>query len=499
MSTARRIFSSHDLPNVGQRIRTIFELNYEGTVIPVGSYADVTDIQSEPKSTTLGVDVYVQHSTLSVPTGVWGPTCFEWVRGRPFVAGDDVRRRSGTNPSSATKPSAPSSSDAELAQELAESVSRAVTAALTARPSAAAVDLEPLTARVDGLTAGHETLTDRLASFAEATRTGLQGLIHSYGAVDARVTALHEALAAAPPATIARAAITARIATGKEPLLAAILPWYVAGTDTAANVMLCSPPSLGKSYAVRTLGESYDLYREHGAADDPDEIITLLGGPTPDNEHGGFANPDGVLVEVVRAAAAGKTVLFLIDEVLRFSPRAQEWLLTFLTGVKTPAGRVYRLRTRKLKDGSFEHIECPTRNLHIIAATNLGVIAPVEAFWSRWHKVRVPFSREIVREVSSAVCASYGITDYEKLVEGFTTVVTESRLQVAAGTLRFPADIRLLETSCRAAAEPTGSSVAAVLAAALPDQTAHWNIDTGDTLPESTAVCEAWVALLKTI
>jgi hypothetical protein len=263
--------------------------------------------------------------------------------------------------------------------------------------------------------------------------------------------------------------------------------------------MLCSPPSLGKSFSVRKLGAGYDVYLEHGASDDPDEIVTIIGGPTPDNENGGFANPDGVLVEAVRLAASGQNVLLLIDEVLRFSPRAQEWLLTFLTGVKTPEGRVYRLRTRKLKDGAFEVLECPTKHLHIIGATNLGVIAPVEAFWSRWFKVRVEFSQDIVAEVAAAVCASYGITDADALVKGYVQVVTQSRTAVANGTLRFPADIRLLETACKAAPAATGAAVGVFIAEHLTDQTAHWNIDTGDVLAESAAACASWVSLLKSL
>ena len=134
---------------------------------------------------------------------------------RSHPAGEKVSRagtnRKGAAPASKAAPS----SDADLARDLAESVSRAVTAALTARRSAPAVDLEPLTARVDGLSAGHDTLAGSLTAFADATSTRVDSLTRSYGEVDARVAALHGAHAAAPPATIARAANTARIATGK--------------------------------------------------------------------------------------------------------------------------------------------------------------------------------------------------------------------------------------------------------------------------------------------
>ena len=107
--------------------------------------------------------------------------------------------------------------------------------------------------------------------------------------------------------------------------------------------------------------------------------------------------------------------------------------------------------------------------------------------------------RAVVGEVATAVCASYGITDTDGLINGFTQVVTESRDAVASGKLRFPADIRLLETACRAASEPTGKAVGMFIASALADQTAHWSLDSGDILPESVAICNSWISLLKSL
>jgi len=474
-------FSSTNLPRIGQRVRTVAEPRLLADVLAVhekGIRATIYRIDGN------GPDVCTM-----------APDCFESVRGKPFVAGVDDRRRDGTNPGATA---APAASDDAAIDEITDAVRRAL-----AGRTSATVDLAPFRSEVDAVRDELNTLetstTTVFTDLAERLDASELRLADRVDANDEKIRLLAEALAVVPAATRARAALAVSLAGGKEPLLAAIAPFYTAGQDTAANVMLCSPPSLGKSFSVRKLGAGYDVYLEHGASDDPDEIVTIIGGPTPDNENGGFANPDGVLVEAVRLAAAGQNVLLLIDEVLRFSPRAQEWLLTFLTGVKTPAGRVYRLRTRKLKDGAFEVLECPTKHLHIIGATNLGVIAPVEAFWSRWFKVRVEFSQDIVAEVATAVCASYGITDADALVKGYVQVVTQSRAAVANGTLRFPADIRLLETACKAAPAATGAAVGVFIAEHLTDQTAHWNIDTGDVLAESAAACASWVSLLKSL
>lgn len=514
-----KTFTPTDLPKVGQRVKFTRTAHALRGSVSAGTLADVTDVSGSVvtlnvfwKNEDEVVTPFLEWWELSANVGL-----LESCRGKPIVAGYDPRRRAGTNPLAPATP-APAKSprkprtvapapvaDADESA-LAEQVAAAVAGVLaTHRPAPAAVDLTPVTERLDALTervdeAEAKTKADRISLISDCSGAAATALVSAVKPITERMDALETALSGASRTTLARAALAARVASGKEPLLAAIDSFYTAGTECAANVLLCSPPSLGKSYSIRKKGAEYDLYLEHGCSDDVDELVTLLGGPTPDNENGGFANPLGVLAEAVTAASGGLTVLLLLDEVLRLSPRVQEWLLTFLTGVRLPSGkRVYRLRTRKLVDGAFEVVECPAENLHVIGATNLSVIAPVEAFWSRWHKVRVEFEPAIVTEVATNVCASYGIASAEPLVEQYTRIVTESRLAVKNGTLRFPADIRLLETACKAAKTPDGKAVGAFIAGALTDQVAHWDIDLGDTLAESRAVCEAWTRALKSL
>lgn len=221
----------------------------------------------------------------------------------------------------------------------------------------------------------------------------------------------------------------------------------------------------------------------------------------PDGK-GGFVTVDGVLTQAVRSASQGQNVLFLLDEVLRLAPRAQEWLLSFLTGVKRPDGtRCYRLRTRRVDaDGALEVIECDAARLHIVGATNLGMLQPVEAFWSRWETVRLDFTPATVQSVASAILAAHGIPDAgDVLAKAWAHIVTDSRKAVAEGKLRFPVDMRMLERAAQYATVPTVQAVGAWAAQRMADNVAHWNADLGDTDPQSVAVCDGWAHMLRSL
>lgn len=288
------------------------------------------------------------------------------------------------------------------------------------------------------------------------------------------------------------------------PILTKLRAFYVPGEPCPANVLLASPPSFGKSYSIRELGREYDAYLEHGCSDDLDEIATLLGSPIPDGK-GHFVVADGVLTEAMRHAAAGQTTLLLLDEVLRLNSRAQEWLLSFLTGVKMSDGRrEYHLRTRHVRpDGSLEVITCDARNLHIVAATNLSLISPIEAFWSRWEVVRIEFSATLVASVARSILDAYGISadakrERSRLASLWARVMRDTRIAVGDGKLRYPADLRMLERAAALATAPTASAVAQLLLDRLTDNVANWNPDTGDTEAESVKTTEQWVKLITT-
>ena len=181
----------------------------------------------------------------------------------------------------------------------------------------------------------------------------------------------------------------------------------------------------------------------------------------------------------------------------RLSERGQEFLLTFLTGVKTPDGKKYRLRTRRvMADGTLEVIECDAKHLHIGAAVNLGAKTPSEAFWSRWHHKRLSFDAATVKATAMAFADSYGATDADDLSEKFTAAVVASRAGVADGSLKYSLDFRALENALEASLR-LGSATAAVICSIIADSVearcAHWGIDSGETDPASATS----VALVK--
>lgn len=272
--------------------------------------------------------------------------------------------------------------------------------------------------------------------------------------------------------------------------------YYTPDTEPHANVLLASPPSFGKSYAIRKVGQSYDVFLEHGCSDDMDEINTLLGSPVPDGK-GGFVMVDGVLTEAVRHAAAGRTVLLLLDEVLRLSSRAQEWLLTFLTGVKNRDGtRKYRLRTRRaMPDGTLEVVECPAKRFHVVAATNLSILSPIEAFWSRWETVRIEFSVQLVAETAESILRAAGFkadTGTRRFSKLFARLMKDSRSAVADGTIRFPVDLRMLERAAHRTDSRDIKATAQLLAESISGNVANWNPDTGNIAAESEAAVVGW-------
>jgi len=423
---------------------------------------------------------------------------FESVRGKPMLPGIDDRRRGSSEAATAAPRSAKTASDPDV-----DALLGSLRDALTAKTGSIDEDavrslvdgmLDPLRNGITDAVEAADAIDERLSSRCNALGSNISDL-------RGRLEAVSHALHTATQATRARVRVALAAGSDPSPIVEALGKFYTPGEEAPANVLLCSPPSLGKSYGVRTFAAAYDAYLEHGCSDDMDEIATLLGSPMPDGK-GGFITVDGVLTQAVRTASQGKNVLLLLDEVLRLAPRAQEWLLSFLTGVKRPDGtRCYRLRTRRVDaDGALEVLECDAARLHLVGATNLGMLQPVEAFWSRWETVRLDFTPATVQAVAAAILAAHGIPDSgDVLAKAWAQIVTESRSAVAEGKLRFPVDMRMLERAAQFAETPSVAAVGKWAADRLADNTAHWNADLGDTDPQSVAVCDGWTSMLRSL
>ncbi len=511
---------------VGQRVRCTNKWSADRA----GRLADITSLK--PYGTGMvEVRVLVHTGTEEKPSSSTVNLYFtdkadselllERVRGHPYIPGFDPpramgsrkRKSDGAVPSSSTTVSytvpiteSPMTTDTAkptkhnvLADAIAEAVSDLVPTKQELSAYADSAANAAATRIMDG------EVLPRVTAMEKGTKQALDELTE---ARDELVTALMEAIASGGKpmqnglrrVVVAKAPNKAAAKSGNV-IVDELNKFYTPGEEAPANVLVASPPSFGKSYSIRLLGESYDVFLEHGCSDDMDEISTLLGSPVPDGK-GNFIVVDGVLTEAVRAASVGKTVLLLLDEVLRLTPRAQEWLLTFLTGVKNHDGtRSYRLRTRKaMPDGTLEVIECPTTHLHIVAATNLSILNPIEAFWSRWETVRVEFTMDQAQSTAMAILDSYGITDHDrKLAKAWSFIVKESRDRVSKGELRFPVDFRILERA--AAMNPCEHSgvVARFVMGRIADNCANWNPDTGDMEATGSAVVVAWTKRLETL
>ena len=271
------------------------------------------------------------------------------------------------------------------------------------------------------------------------------------------------------------------------PIVSECLKYYKAGEDNETKLMLLSPPSFGKSHAVRCLAGEYDLFLEHNCSKSIDELDTLIGGATPDNDKGGFLNVDGVLTQAVREAGKEKSVLLFFDECLRWREDTQAFLLTFLTGVKIDGELHYRMTTKKSESGVLEVITCKAKFLHIICGANLTSEAPVRAFWSRFRKHRIEFTEGMATSIAKSILLSYGAPETASLWDfskAYASAMASTRELVKKGSLFEGWDFRCLEQAIIAGGSGL-SSVAGELQALTPDHCNAWDMDLGDTSKDS--------------
>jgi hypothetical protein len=267
------------------------------------------------------------------------------------------------------------------------------------------------------------------------------------------------------------------------PIVAECLKYYKAGELNQTKLMLLSPPSFGKSHAVRELAHEYDLFLEHGCSKSIEEEDTLKGCATPDNEKGGFINIDGVLTQAVREAGKEKSVLLFFDEVLRWTENTQAFLLTFLTGVDIDGELHYRLTTKKSESGALEVITCKAKYLHIITGANLTAEAPVRAFWSRFRKYRIQFTKALAKSISKSILMDYGLRDsigLDAFAEAYAQAMQSTRDMVKKGSLFECWDFRCLEQAIHASGGSGLDVIASEIQALTPDHCTSWDMDLGD-------------------
>jgi MoxR-like ATPase len=297
--------------------------------------------------------------------------------------------------------------------------------------------------------------------------------------------------------TNSRLPVATGVVSGKNPILKVIAPYYTAGDATETMVIVSAPPSYGKSYSINILGQSYDECFIHGCSDDVDEWSDLQGECKVKTE-GGFIISDGKLVQAMRSASEGKKTLFFMDEIYRLSPKVAEKLLDFLAPQKDKNGVVkYRLTTKQNKNGVLEVLEADIDKLHIIGATNLSEVSPIEAFQDRFLIKHIQYKKETIQGISEDVADAYSISDSVALAERFAEAMGASRVMFGQGQIQKPLSIRDLKRSCMHSKDATAESVLEWMREEALDAPLMWNSDTGDIVEDSQQGVDDLKSILK--
>ena len=491
------------VPKLGQRVRVIGGTTVrwqDGTfgLVNAQCYADVIAINSYNEFLCALLIPHEAARRAYVPL-----KDIQIIKGKPFVAGHDEHRRC-KNPQGVANGAAPVMGeppkvDTSADDSTSDSTSTTTTpeAPVTPAPAVVADKTAAANAILELLNGGGLNADEVRAIAEDVTAARVSAVTDSIDTVATRLQDFLDAFDAAPPAVKART-IRAIAPASTNPMADALAKHYTCGEPVRGYpLVLLSGPSLGKTYNVSAFAKTngYDVLLHHGCSRDMDEIATLVGAALPDTEKGtGFALPDGVATQAWRAAAAGKNVLFLLDEIFRLSETTQEWLLTALQPDKDG---YLTLRTRRIVDGALEVIKAHTSRLHIVGAANLTERTDVvEAFWSRWTKRRFEFTADVVKEVARHILAQNGVTDTDDtLATAYGRVVQSSRAAFVAGTIRYPLDIRVLE-SAAAVCNGTAASCRDELCELLVAHSANWD-DIANTDSKSIESAKEWEAALR--
>lgn len=298
--------------------------------------------------------------------------------------------------------------------------------------------------------------------------------------------------------TAGRLPLATAVASGNNPILELIQPYYTAGSANPTKMCISAPPSYGKSYSISLLGQSYDHFITHGCSDDMDEWHDLVGGATPREDGNGFIVSDGKLANAMRLASKGESVLFFLDEVFRLSPKVMEKMLDFLAPQADAHGvKRYKLTTKHNDSGVLETLVADMDHLHIVCATNLCEVVPPEAFRSRFLFKHVRFNTSMVANIAESVANKYSISNAPDLAGRFAMAMELSRKLNANGQLLSPLDIRHLETACIHAKDDQAHSVVEWMCDNGLDGLLVWDSDTGDIVTDSENGVAELVNLLK--
>ena len=290
-----------------------------------------------------------------------------------------------------------------------------------------------------------------------------------------------------------RSTVVNSVQRSKNVILDKILNYYPTG-GTCTQCLVTSPPSYGKTFAIRKLGEQYDVFLKHSCAERESEEQILIGGPQADAS-GQWKVQDGVLTEAIRHASQGKRVLLFLDEIMRWKLELQDSLLDLLqSSVDNQGNEFHELRTPHMVNGQQEVLRCSTENLHIIGAGNREGNPITPAFDDRFHSVDIKYVESEYKEIARANLISKGVKDADAIAEVYAAATTAARKLYNEMRLRKPLSIRYIRRAIDNTYQNTGDTkpddVLQWMVHHLEDNHVTWDARTGDPVPDSIEACK---------
>jgi MoxR-like ATPase len=240
-------------------------------------------------------------------------------------------------------------------------------------------------------------------------------------ALDLIVTAINNALSApdASPSKVRRKLSPVLPPSGKANVVEQQIERFCAPKRAIVPLLLLGEQGAGKTYGVRSVAKNYDHFIEvpcHAGMEAKD----FIGGPLPDGNK--FSWTDGGIARAFRLAAAGKSVLLLVDEIFRVPTAQRSVFLTCLSPDETGAEPVYKLKTERVIDEKggvkfTEELIAPVANLSIVGTTNIGgqfaVSEDDPAMAERWMFHYVYCTAPEIKRVIKSVLLEYSASESE--------------------------------------------------------------------------------------
>ena len=326
---------------------------------------------------------------------------------------------------------------------------------------------------IAGGVAGHSSVVNSCRGIAEvkATETALAVATARADAIATRaVDAIKQAINAAlaePEATPAkvRRKLAPVIPTAISPI-AKEVQTYCSPKRAVVPLLLLGEQGAGKTYGVRSEAKNYDHFIEvpcHAGMEAKD----FIGGPLPDGNT--FSWTDGGIARAFRLAAAGKSVLLLVDEIFRVPAAQRSVFLTCLSPDETGDEPVYKLKTERVmkeKGGVCytEELVAPVAHLSIVATTNIGgqfnVSEDDPAMAERWQFHYVYCSAVEIGRVIQSVLESGGMSnaDAVSLSALYVQFWTKASELKKLGTINLAPTVRTLTRAVKIATAPTAKA-----------------------------------------